>query len=492
MIRALGAADPLSGRSPKTRRLATSLRRAIATGRARPGELLPSTRELARDHEVHRQTVMAALQTLAAEGWIEAEPRRGYRVSAVSPDAYLRAKGEVAERPPTGFVWRAARHAGMDVLPEARVSLANAGPDARLFPVDELRACYALALRDRTRRSLEAVDVEGHPRLVRALATYLRRVRGIAGRAVTITLGAQDALHSLAELLVSPGDRVAVECPGYPPAWEAFRLAGAELVPVPVDQHGLSVDALERITRDKPLRALYTTPLHQFPTTVTLTRERREALLRITARARIMVIEDDYDHEYHYAAAPAAPLAAYPGAGHVVYVGTLAKALFPSARVGFVAAEESLVARLSRLRRASLRACDGLAQLALAHWIDDGALERHLRRTRKVYARRRDAMVEALREFVVARGLGSFATPTGGLAIWLGLLGSDASAVAREALRRGVLVIPEASLQLRAGEDSHLRLGFASLTEAEARASLRVMRDALVTVSTSASKRRPR
>jgi GntR family transcriptional regulator/MocR family aminotransferase len=323
------------------------------------------------------------------------------------------------------------------------------------------------------------VDACGHPRLRHAIGDYFRRVRAVAGRVVTICQGAQDAFSSLAQLLVRPGDRVAVECPGYPFAWEAFRLAGAELVPIPVDEQGLCVEALEREARRRPVTLLYTTPLHQFPTTVTLSRERRRALLEVTARARIVVVEDDYDHELHYGKAPPAPLAAQAGADHVVYVGTLSKALYPSARVAAVASSEAIAPHLDRLRRATLRTCDGLTQLALALWIEEGGLERHLRRVRRIYEGRRNAFVDALRERFAGPGLLSFEPPGGGLAVWARLRQQSATEVARRALAKGVLLLPEGPLWLGAAEDAHLRFGFAAHTRVEARNALATVANVL-------------
>jgi GntR family transcriptional regulator/MocR family aminotransferase len=471
MTRALLVSQVSSAEATKARRIAATLRRAIASGQVQRGELLPSTREVARDQSVHRHTVLRAMGMLAAEGWVEVEPRRGFRVAVALPqDGQGKARGARQVH--------LARDAGLDPLPDAAVKLGHAGPDVRLFPADELRGAYGFVLRTLSAQAMGEAPIEGHPRLVAALSTYFRRVRGVTGRAVAITSGAQDAIASIAQLLVAPGDRVAVEIPGYPPAWEAFRVAGATLVGVPVDGQGLSVEALERELRRGPIRALYTTPHHQYPSTVTLAIERRAALLAAAARARVTIIEDDYDHEYHYASAPIAPLASAANADHVIYVTTLTKALFPSARVAAVASSEALHRSFLRLRRALARVPDALAQLALAVWIEEGGLERHLRRTCRIYQRRRDAMVEALR----APGLRRFVeleVPRGGLALWIRATGRSATAIARDTLKRGVLVFPEAALRLAPGDDAHLRLGFAALSPDEASSAIAVLRVAL-------------
>src|ERR1700690_1078273 len=325
MIRMLHTARRESSDVTKAHWIAAALRDAITAGQVREGELLPSTREIACAHDAHRHTVLRAMTMLAAEGWVDVEPRRGFRV-AVAVAETTRARPPASRR----SWFRAARDIGLDALPDATVQLGSGGPDLRLFPIGELRAAYAFALRTHGAHAMGPAPIEGHARLVKAFSSYLRRVRGVTGRPGAITGGAHDAFASISQLIVAPGDRIAVESPGYPPAWEAFRLAGATLVGLAVDREGVSVTALARALRQGPIRALYTTPHHQYPTTVTLSIARRAALLRTTARAQITVIEDDYDHEYHYTSAPIPPLASHPGADHVVYVTTLTKALFPS------------------------------------------------------------------------------------------------------------------------------------------------------------------
>src|SRR5262245_62620003 len=161
-----------------------------------------------------------------------------------------------------------------------------------------------------------------------------------------VTRGSQMALSLTARALVRPGDVVAVEHPGYRPAWEAFRLAGAEVVPVPVDEHGLDIRALHKLISRREIRAVYVTPHHQFPTTVTLAAPRRMELLRLAAQRRFAIVEDDYDHEFHYGGRPVLPMASFDTEGVVVYIGTLSKVLALGLRLGFVAAPRDFVGRV--------------------------------------------------------------------------------------------------------------------------------------------------
>jgi len=287
MIRILHSTRRDSNDITKVHRIAAALRGAITAGQVCEGDLLPSTREIASEHDAHRHTVLRAMTMLAAESWVNVEPRRGFRV-AVAVAEPPRAARPSRVRP--------ARDAGLDALPHAHLPLGSGGPDLRLFPIAELRAACAFALRTRGVQAMGPAPIEGHPRLLKAFSTYLRRARGVTGRPVVITNGAQDAFASIAQLIVAPGDRVAVESPGYPPAWEAFRLAGAVLVGLPVDREGVSVPALERAMQQGPIRALYVTPHHQYPSTATLSIARRAALLRRTARRAINLLRGRASH----------------------------------------------------------------------------------------------------------------------------------------------------------------------------------------------------
>jgi Aminotransferase class I and II len=191
-------------------------------------------------------------------------------------------------------------------------------------------------------------DPAGVSRLRYALATMLSATRGLAvePNSIIVTRGSQMALALIARALLRPGDAVAVENPGCRRAWEAFRASGAEVIPVPVDEHGIDVKAIERLLARQPIRALYVTPHHQFPTTATLTGPRRTALLQLAVRERFAVIEDDYDHEFHYSGRPVLQVASADAEGVVVYIGTFSKVLAPGLRLGFVAAAPNLIERL--------------------------------------------------------------------------------------------------------------------------------------------------
>ena len=251
----------------------------------------------------------------------------------------------------------------------------------------------------------------------------LAATRGLAAGPddLLITRGSQMALELVARALVTPGDVVAVEAIGYVPARAAFALAGARLVPMPVDGQGLDVDALEALARRGPVRAVYLTPHHQYPTTVTLSPGRRLRLLEVARAHRIAVIEDDYDHEFHYDGRPVLPLASVDRAGVVVYVGTLSKILAPGLRIGYVVAPAPLLERLATLRAVLDTQGDPAIEDAVAELLEDGEVQRHVRRVRRIYRDRRDALADALRRDLA--GHVSFDVPAGGVAFWARLDG---------------------------------------------------------------------
>ncbi len=296
----------------------------------------------------------------------------------------------------------------------------------------------------------------------------LAAVRGLAARPdnVLVTRGSQMALDVIGRALLSPGDIVAVESMGYRPAWGALRQAGARLVPLPVDEQGLSVEALTELAARKTVKAVYLTPHHQYPTTALLGAGRRMALLELARARRIAVIEDDYDHEFHYDGRPVLPLASADTAGVVVYVGTLSKILAPSLRLGFVVAPQPVIQRCAAVRALIDRQGDQVVERAVAELIEDGEIQRHAGRARRIYLARRDALCEAL-----SRRLGgvlSFTRPAGGIALWARAQGIDVRSWARNAVNQKKVGFRIGSDFTFDGRDEpYVRLGFASLNETE-------------------------
>jgi GntR family transcriptional regulator/MocR family aminotransferase len=273
---------------------------------------------------------------------------------------------------------------------------------------------------------------------------------------------------------------VAVEALGSPVVWSALQSSGATLFPVPLDEHGMRIEELERLLGERPVRAVYLTPHHQFPTTAVMPVDRRRALLALAARHRVAVIEDDYDHEFHYDERPIPPLASVDSGGVVIYVGTLSKILAPGLRLGFVVAPAEVIARLAGVRAVFDLQGDQTMECAVADLFEEGEVQRHVHRMRGLYARRRDALAEALRREL--GGAIAAAPPPGGMAIWARVRGDiDVDAWAARGLSAGVAFRSGRVYDLdgSAGGASWLRLAFTLHDEGELALAARRMAAAL-------------
>jgi len=473
-------------REPVYRQLSTHLETLIASGHLRPGEKLPATRELATSLGLSRNTVNQAYEWLAEAELVRAHVGQGTfvaePVSELAPAAT-----EGAARP--GLAWeglfsRRVRHvenvralaASLDPGPDRSFAfdLRGGRVDTSALPVAEIRRAHARVLSDQLPELANRLDPQGEPGLRSAIAERLvaRGIRCSAGD-VVVTAGAQQGLDLIARLLVDPGDRVALEDPGYFGARLVFQGCDASLVGIPVDAEGLRVDALERSLRGGRLQLLYLTPSAQCPTGVSLSAERRAQLLRLAERHQMPIVEDDYDCELRLEGRAEPALKARDEVGQVLYVGTFSKVLFPALRLGYVVAPPALRGRLASLLAASQFGTSALDQAALAEWIRNGSLERHVRRMRRRLSERRSAVLEAL-EAEMPEG-SHWLRPEGGNLVTVVLPpGVDAGAVWRALLAQGVACDPGALFHLVPAQARSLVLAYGatepgSLREAVAR-----------------------
>lgn len=375
------------------RRLADAIIEGTLPSRAR----LPSTRELARDLGISRNTVAAAYDRLLAEGLIEARVGAGTFVAAVEPRVRrpaVRSAGALVPSPTVrSLLPELAPEVTAQARPPARYDFAIGVPDARLFPAAEWRREVAHRLRPSARLESDYGDPGGAPALRTAIARHigLNRAVKVQPDEIIVTHGAQHAISLVGRALLSPGDIVAVEDPGYPPIRALFASLGARVVPVPVDDEGIRVDRL-------PARAalIYTTPSHQFPLGMPMSFRRRQHLLAWAEAHRAAIVEDDYDAEFRFGARPLDALHSLDRVGRVIYVGTFSKSLVPSLRLGFVVVPPSLAEGVRLVRRVSDWSADPVPQEALAALLDSGAFAAAVRRARRVYERRHAALGAAL------------------------------------------------------------------------------------------------
>ena len=463
------------GARPLFMDIAYSIIGEIERGRLKSGDRLPGTRALSASLKVHRNTVDAAYQELTMQGWLVARPARGTFVADDLPEPAGQEALTSASRSP-------ANPADSGTAPPT-LRVTDGAPDARLMPATQLARAFRAAL---TTPAFIGGGGYGDPRgairLRAALSDYLVAERGLTAPAngILITRGSQMGLYLAAAALLEPGQAIAVEEPGYPLAWAAFRAAGARVLGVPVDAHGIDVDRLSALAdREPDLRAVYVTPHHQYPTTVTLGAGRRLRLLELARRKRLVLIEDDYDHEYRFEGRPVLPLAARAGTEGVVYLGSLSKLLAPAVRVGYAIAAPAILTRMADRREAIDRQGDIPLEQALAGLIEDGELRRHTRKARRIYNERRDFFASAIRDELGDNV--TFDLPAGGLALWLRLrCGLDAESWAARAARIGLEVSPGVRFALDAARAPQaFRLGYASLNEADLRSVARMLKNTI-------------
>ncbi len=464
------------GAPPLARQLADLLITEIRRGRLQAGLRLPGTRALATQLGLARGTVVSALDDIESQGWLRSVPTRGIFVAEALTTDPQRRVAELPEEPGFALPHHWVPELGDTRPPPGRgiISLASGMPDPRLVPVVEIGRAWRRVLARSGHQLLGYGHPQGHPALRANLAELLASERGLAVTAETllITRGSQMALDVVARTLIAPGDTVAVERLGYRPAWHALRLAGAHLEPIPLDAEGLNVEALEALVNRRRIRAVYVTPHHQYPTTATLSASRRVALLKLARRHRFAILEDDYDHEFHYEGRPVLPVASLDTEGLVVSIGTLSKILAPGLRVGFVSGPRALITRMTALRRAMDRQGDLATEAALAELIEDGSLQRHVRKMRLVYQHRRDVLVRHLQQHLPQL---RFSTPRGGISLWARVQGVDVDRWAERCEARGVRIAAGRQYAFDGRTLQALRLVFAPVNERELAHAVAVM-----------------
>lgn len=453
-----------------TRQLLGALRELILEGALHAGERLPATRTLASDLGVSRTTVVDVYERLAAEGLIEARTGAGTFVSAaLDAERPRRARPRGSFSSNSRFRPRLARSmsrakecfSGRIVHDEPR-AFTTALPAFDAFPVALWSRKVAKHWRARRDIVMGYGDPQGYLPLRRAVAAHLRANRGIECEPgeVFIVGGAQQAFHFLGNVLLDPGDKVWFENPGGLGARNALAASGGTLVPVPVDAHGLDVAAGERLAKD--FRLAFVTPSHQHPLGSLMSLERRFALLNAASNAGAMVVEDDYDGEFFYGGQPMPTLKSVDTAGHVLYVGTFSKTLFPALRLGYFVSPPALVDSFNEVTHAFLQGMPANLQAVVADFIEEGHFATHIRRMRKLYAERQRVLCDAAREHLA--GALDIAPADSGLNT-VGYLAPPWSeqSVADAARERGITVAPISRFCLAPVECQGLVLGFSGI-----------------------------
>jgi len=479
--------DPDGG--PLHQQIYQALRTAILRGTFRPGERLPSSRELARDLGVSRTTALGAYTRLLSEGFVVGKAGAGTRVApslvagrATTGRSAPRASRAITEAPAaprlSAAVQRLFEEGRWRSIPREAVPFAAGIPSLAMFPLTTWTRLAARRWRLSGRELLLPGDSQGYAPLREAVAKYAVTSRGVRCTAeqVVIVNGAQHGIDLCARVLVGPGDDVWLEYPGYAPARGMFAATGARLVDVPVDEQGLDVAAGHALS--PAARLAYVTPSHQEPLGTTMSLERRHALLDWARGADAWILEDDYNGEYRYDTNAVAALQGLDQHQRVLYLGTFSKTLSPAIRLGYLIVPPALVQTFARARLLLDRNSGVAEQAVLADFLEGGHFARHIRRTRALYRDRHRTFLDlASREL---DGLVTFDEAPAGLRL-LGWLPPDVDdqEIVREAARRGVVL---ESLSYRAPLGMlppALSFGFAPYGAAQTRAGMRTLAEVI-------------
>ncbi len=478
------ALDSSSG-SSMYRQLYDKLRTAILEGRLRAGAKLPSTRSLAEELAIARNTVMSAYEQLLAEGYLEGKTGSGTYVARTLPEAVLTIPAARQAAPRNRNLFHlscrgqtlATNRLGIRYMDPPRPFRPGV-PAIDHFPFDLWSRLLAKYWRREPAGLLPYTDPAGYQPLREAVAEYVTAARAVRCDAeqIIVVSGAQQALDLATRLLLDPEDEVWMEDPGYNGARAVFLAAGVKPVGVPIDDSGLDVTMGEKLS--PRARLAYVTPSHQYPTGVVMTLSRRLDLLRWAERKRSWILEDDYDSEYRYASRPVASLQGLDKSGAVIYCGTFSKVLFPSLRLGYIVVPASLVDAFRGAKAVVDRHCPTVEQAVLAEFIAEGHLARHIRRMRMLYLERKDMLMENLRREL--GGAVEVRSHDAGMHVvgWL-QKGMRDSVVSRRALELGVEAPALTSYREKPGGRGGLVLGYAAYSEPQLRNAVRTLTTAI-------------
>jgi GntR family transcriptional regulator / MocR family aminotransferase len=465
---------------PLFRQVYLGLRQAILVGNLSAGERLPSSRDLAEQLGVSRTVALLAYDHLLAEGFVEGHRGSGTYVSTTLTTTRPRRREKSASLQLSRFgIAAAAATASVDFpsrQPTAlRYNFAFGRTDTAVFPYEAWRRILLRHSREARVRELDYGPPVGSLALREAICAHLRRSRAVVcdPSEVIVVNGSQQALDLIARVLVERGDRVAIEDPQYPGAREVLLAAGARLIPVPVDRDGIDPAKLP-----DQASLVFVTPSHQFPTGAILPLARRLALLEWARRKNAVIVEDDYDGEFHYEGRPLESLQGLDTEGRIAYLGTFSRTIFPALRIGYLIVPKSLASAFTAAKWLSDLHSATLEQQTLAEFIETGMYERHLRRLRRRNTARRDALLKA-----IEKHLGKRVEVTGGgsgahIVLWPGKGASEETIIARAAAQ-GVNVYGVSQFFLEQPSQTGLILGYARLNEQEINEGIRRLGEAL-------------
>ena len=464
----------------------------ILGGKIASGLKLPGSRLLATQLQVHRKTIVAAYEELETQGWITSVPAKGSFVNDKIP--VYNGKGFSTNIPTekTGL-----KKASFDFKPrfeklfETNPVLSSSNflhriddgnPDIRLAPIKALARHYRSFMNQPNfyKNLGYTNELKGSIHLRKELMQYLSETRSVnvLPENIMITRGSVMGFYLLFQTLLQDGGNVLVGTTNFQTANNIIQHSNGKLIYVPVDENGIDVDVVEKICKGKTIRAIYIIPHHHHPTTVSLSAERRMKLLMLAEEHNFVIVEDDYDYDFHYDSAPLLPLASHDRFGRVIYVGSLSKSVAPAFRIGFIVGPADLLTELAYFRRIIDRQGDRLLERAIATLFEEGEIRRHLRKALKTYRLRRDHLDDLLQTEL--GNYVNFKSPDGGLATWVRFDPKlDLNAISEKAKTKNLFIAPATKYNPLGENKNGARFGFASRTEAEMTAAIDVLKSCL-------------
>ena len=432
-------------KGPLYKLLEEKIKTLIQNGTLKPGDALPSSRELAEQVKISRKTVVNAMESLVISGWLVNRERVGLFVSDSIPGEKKAVVPEVK------------------FDPRRWLEIDDGLPDTSIAPVAELSRAYRQIFNRVSKwKILEVSDPRGFRKFRESISSMLNHERGLQTNYtdICVTRGSQMALFLISNVVLNPGDTIVVENPCYERAYETFQKAHLNVVQIAVDKDGLIVSELEQVLESQQIQAIYLTPRHHYPTMVPMSTSRKERLMALAVKHRFYVIEDDYDYDFSQHGVKEKPMAASLPKENSLYIGTFSKVLSPSIRIGFLAAPETLIDQIGEYRRLIDLQGDNVMEQAVLDLMLSGDLKKHIKKSSIYYEEKKSLFVKVLRLRLGQRI--EVVPPKGGLALWV----SFHTQKSKEEIQRFLI---EKRIKVHVVEDAYghlgIRIGYATLTE---------------------------
>ncbi|WP_354668168.1 PLP-dependent aminotransferase family protein [Vibrio hepatarius] len=455
--------------------LSNQIAEDICSGRLASGHMMPGSRTLALQLGINRKTVQQVYEELESQGWLVSKPRRGTYVAEMLPELSLSCENqELVSRTQaaltTGNSFEEKLLSSHNAMESSSIN--DGVPDTRLIPFELLSRAFRRAIVQTSRQPyLGYGDPKGTDSLRQSLQHMLNmdRFMNVTTDQICVVRGSQMAIYLSSKVMDPAQGVMVVESLSYSPAVAAFESNGFNVVRCRQDERGLDVEDLEKILSCYQVAGVYTTPHHQYPTTVSLTMDRRLKLLQLSKLHGFAILEDDYDHEFHYESRPIPPLASLPNSENVIHIGSLSKVFAPGLRLGYMVSSPVFINRVAKEVTLIDRQGSTVTELAVADLMQSGDVKRHIRKVRKVYQARRDHAASELQR--IFNDNVSFRLPLGGLALWIDIsqlltvYGDDKS----EDFLSNLPVLSGSKLFTSAESilPAHVRFGFGALTKGE-------------------------